>query len=73
MFFSRYTLYTRTRLGYLYYKRQMRKARENYPAGHSTTHPMELNGTDAHSGIIHIFLAVQPQLQHVLLGFYMID
>ncbi|XP_047227580.1 probable hydrolase PNKD [Girardinichthys multiradiatus] len=39
-----YTLYTRTRLGYIYYKRQMRKARANYPAGHSTTHPMEFNG-----------------------------
>ncbi|XP_014874630.1 putative hydrolase PNKD [Poecilia latipinna] len=39
-----YTLYTRTRLGYIYYRRQMRKAREKYPAGHSTTRPMELNG-----------------------------
>lgn len=42
--FSRYTLYTRTRLGYMYYKRQMRKAREHYPAGHSTAQPMEFNG-----------------------------
>lgn len=39
-----YTLYTRTRLGYMYYKRQMRKAREHYPAGHSTCYPMEFNG-----------------------------
>ncbi|KAM3608469.1 uncharacterized protein V6R79_026171 [Siganus canaliculatus] len=39
-----YTLYTRTRLGYMYYKRQMRKARENYPGGHSTAQPVELNG-----------------------------
>ncbi|XP_010795269.1 probable hydrolase PNKD [Notothenia coriiceps] len=39
-----YTLYTKTRLGYLYYKRQMRKAREQYPAGHSTSQPMEFNG-----------------------------
>ncbi|KAF3695040.1 putative hydrolase PNKD [Channa argus] len=39
-----YTLYTRTRLGYMYYKRQMRKAREQYPAGHSTAQPMEFNG-----------------------------
>ncbi|KAG7502183.1 putative hydrolase PNKD [Solea senegalensis] len=38
-----YTLYTRTRLGYLYYKRQMRKAREQYPTGHSTARPMEFN------------------------------
>lgn len=40
----RYTLYTKTRLGYMYFKREMRKAREHYPAGHSTAQPMELNG-----------------------------
>ena len=40
----RYTLYTRTRLGYMYYKRQMRKAREHYPAGHSISCPVEFNG-----------------------------
>ncbi|KAM9710112.1 putative hydrolase PNKD [Menidia menidia] len=39
-----YTLYTRTRLGYMYYKRQMRKARENYPAGHSISCPVEFHG-----------------------------
>eukprot|EP00064_Thunnus_orientalis_P015021 superscaffoldBa00002709_g15070 len=39
-----YTLYTRTRLGYMYYKRQVRKAREHYPSGHSTALPMEFNG-----------------------------
>ncbi|XP_034740546.1 probable hydrolase PNKD [Etheostoma cragini] len=39
-----YTLYTRTRLGYMFYKRQMRKARENFPAGHSTAQAMEFNG-----------------------------
>ncbi|XP_068615096.1 probable hydrolase PNKD [Brachionichthys hirsutus] len=39
-----YTLYTRTILGYMYYKRQMRKARERFPAGHSTSLPMEMNG-----------------------------
>ncbi|XP_031714085.1 putative hydrolase PNKD [Anarrhichthys ocellatus] len=39
-----YTLYTKTRLGYMYYKRQMRKAREHYPAGHSTALPVEMNG-----------------------------
>lgn len=45
MYFSfRYTLYTKTRLGYMYFKREMRKAREQYPAGHSTAQPMELNG-----------------------------
>lgn len=44
LFPLRYTLYTRTRLGYLYYKRQMRKAREHYPAGHSTAQPVEFNG-----------------------------
>uniref|UniRef100_A0A8C6Q1R2 PNKD metallo-beta-lactamase domain containing n=1 Tax=Nothobranchius furzeri TaxID=105023 RepID=A0A8C6Q1R2_NOTFU len=44
LFPSRYTLYTRTKLGYLYYKMQMRKAREHYPAGHSTCYPMEFSG-----------------------------
>lgn len=39
-----YTLYTRTKLGYLYYKRQMRKAREQFPTGHSRAQPMEFNG-----------------------------
>ncbi|XP_034549287.1 probable hydrolase PNKD [Notolabrus celidotus] len=39
-----YTLYTRTRLGYMYYKRQMKKAREHYPFGHSTSQPMDFNG-----------------------------
>ncbi|XP_061580297.1 probable hydrolase PNKD [Cololabis saira] len=39
-----YTLYTRTRLGYMFYKRQMRRAREHYPAGHSTSIPMAFNG-----------------------------
>uniref|UniRef100_A0A8C7XY59 PNKD metallo-beta-lactamase domain containing n=1 Tax=Oryzias sinensis TaxID=183150 RepID=A0A8C7XY59_9TELE len=39
-----YTLYTQTRLGYMYYKRQMRKARQNYPAGHSSACPAEFNG-----------------------------
>lgn len=28
----------------MYFKREMRKAREHYPAGHSTAQPMELNG-----------------------------
>lgn len=41
---SRYALYTKTRLGYMYYKRQMKKARELYPAGHSTAQPLKLNG-----------------------------
>ncbi|TWW80594.1 probable hydrolase PNKD [Takifugu flavidus] len=39
-----YALYTKTRLGYMYYKRQMKKARELYPAGHSTAQPLKLNG-----------------------------
>ncbi|KAM6070626.1 putative hydrolase PNKD [Chlamydotis macqueenii] len=30
-----YSLYARTRLGYLFYQRQVRKAREQYPHGHS--------------------------------------
>ncbi|XP_061782596.1 probable hydrolase PNKD [Nerophis lumbriciformis] len=39
-----YLLYTRTRLGYMFYKRQMRRARERYPAGHSTALPKEFSG-----------------------------
>ncbi|NWS44855.1 PNKD hydrolase, partial [Probosciger aterrimus] len=34
-----YSLYTRTRLGYLFYQRQVRKAREQYPHGHSVSQP----------------------------------
>ncbi|KAM9803219.1 putative hydrolase PNKD [Syngnathus typhle] len=39
-----YTLYTKTLLGYMFYKRQMRKARERYPTGHSTVLPMQFTG-----------------------------
>ncbi|KAJ3591954.1 hypothetical protein NHX12_007084 [Muraenolepis orangiensis] len=39
-----YTLYTKTRLGYLFYKRQIKKAREQYPTGHTTGQPMVMNG-----------------------------
>ncbi|KAM9235381.1 putative thioesterase PNKD [Leptosomus discolor] len=34
-----YSLYARTRLGYLFYQRQVKKARERYPHGHSTPQP----------------------------------
>ncbi|XP_057707839.1 probable hydrolase PNKD [Corythoichthys intestinalis] len=44
LFRMAYTLYTKTRLGYMFYKRQMRKARERYPTGHSTVLPMQLSG-----------------------------
>ncbi|XP_077584125.1 putative hydrolase PNKD [Stigmatopora nigra] len=44
LFRMAYTLYTKTRLGYMFYKRQMKKARERYPTGHSTGLPMELSG-----------------------------
>ncbi|XP_051937475.1 probable hydrolase PNKD [Hippocampus zosterae] len=39
-----YTLYTKTSLGYMFYKRQMRKARERYPTGHSTVLPVQFSG-----------------------------
>ncbi|XP_040057079.2 putative hydrolase PNKD isoform X2 [Gasterosteus aculeatus] len=39
-----YALYTKTALGYMYYKRQMRKAREQFPAGHSAARPTEMDG-----------------------------
>ncbi|XP_050969380.1 probable hydrolase PNKD [Labeo rohita] len=44
LFWIAYSLYTRTRLGYIFHKRQMRKARERYPAGHSRTQPTIING-----------------------------
>uniref|UniRef100_A0A803W1J1 PNKD metallo-beta-lactamase domain containing n=1 Tax=Ficedula albicollis TaxID=59894 RepID=A0A803W1J1_FICAL len=37
--FARYSLYARTRLGYLFYQRQVKKARERYPHGHSVPQP----------------------------------
>lgn len=37
--FPRYNLYARTRLGYLFYQRQVKKARERYPHGHSVPQP----------------------------------
>uniref|UniRef100_A0A671MDB0 Probable hydrolase PNKD n=1 Tax=Sinocyclocheilus anshuiensis TaxID=1608454 RepID=A0A671MDB0_9TELE len=44
LFWIAYSLYTRTKLGYIFHKRQMRKARERYPAGHSRTQPTIING-----------------------------
>ncbi|XP_025897507.1 probable hydrolase PNKD, partial [Nothoprocta perdicaria] len=35
-----YSLYSRTRLGYLFYRRQVKKARERYPHGHSVPEPV---------------------------------
>uniref|UniRef100_A0A7M4G3E5 PNKD metallo-beta-lactamase domain containing n=1 Tax=Crocodylus porosus TaxID=8502 RepID=A0A7M4G3E5_CROPO len=40
----RYSLYAHTRLGYLFYKRQVRKARERYPHGHSVPQPVAFPG-----------------------------
>ncbi|XP_069637222.1 probable hydrolase PNKD isoform X2 [Haliaeetus albicilla] len=34
-----YSLYAHTRLGYLFYQRQVKKARERYPHGHSAPQP----------------------------------
>ncbi|KAJ7405239.1 putative hydrolase PNKD [Willisornis vidua] len=34
-----YSLYAHTRLGYLFYQRQVKKARERYPHGHSVPQP----------------------------------
>ncbi|XP_060267261.1 probable hydrolase PNKD isoform X1 [Ovis aries] len=39
-----YSLYTRTRLGYLFYRQQLRRARNRYPKGHSRTQPRLFNG-----------------------------
>ncbi|MGH0152800.1 UNVERIFIED_CONTAM: hypothetical protein FKN15_069327, partial [Acipenser sinensis] len=40
---TKYTLYTRTKLGYMFYKRQVRKAQQRFPTGHSTVQPMTIN------------------------------
>lgn len=40
----RYSLYTRTWLGYLFYRQQLRRARNRYPKGHSKTQPRLFNG-----------------------------
>lgn len=40
----RYSLYTRTWLGYLFYRQQLRRARNRYPKGHSRTQPRLFNG-----------------------------
>ncbi|XP_068102172.1 probable hydrolase PNKD [Hyperolius riggenbachi] len=39
-----YSLYTRTRLGYLFYKRQLKKARDRFPHGHSATQAIVFSG-----------------------------
>ncbi|XP_026563793.1 probable hydrolase PNKD [Pseudonaja textilis] len=39
-----YNLYAHTRLGYLLYKRQVKKARQRYPQGHSIPQTVEFNG-----------------------------
>ncbi|XP_072817745.1 ciliogenesis-associated TTC17-interacting protein isoform X3 [Vicugna pacos] len=39
-----YSLYTRTWLGYLFYRQQLRRARNRYPKGHSRTQPRLFNG-----------------------------
>lgn len=40
----------------MYYKRQMRKAREHYPAGHSTAQPMEFNGMQCYGLYCYLWL-----------------
>uniref|UniRef100_A0A8C3BA26 PNKD metallo-beta-lactamase domain containing n=1 Tax=Cairina moschata TaxID=8855 RepID=A0A8C3BA26_CAIMO len=40
----RYSLYARTRLGFLFYQRQVKKARERFPHGHSVAQPLGFRG-----------------------------
>lgn len=40
----RYRLYARTRLGFLFHQRQVKKARERFPHGHSVTQPLVFRG-----------------------------
>ncbi|XP_026874239.2 probable hydrolase PNKD [Electrophorus electricus] len=44
LFWIAYSLYSRTKLGYMFHKRQMKKAREKFPTGHSRTQPTTING-----------------------------
>ncbi|XP_015276503.1 PREDICTED: probable hydrolase PNKD [Gekko japonicus] len=46
-----YSLYARTRLGYLFYRRQMKKARERYPQGHSIAQPLVFSGEYQYSSL----------------------
>ncbi|XP_078060832.1 putative hydrolase PNKD isoform X4 [Mustelus asterias] len=39
-----YTLYTRTRLGYIFHKKQLKKTRDYYPSGHSIVCSKVING-----------------------------
>ncbi|XP_072117128.1 probable hydrolase PNKD isoform X3 [Mobula birostris] len=39
-----YSLYTKTRLGYIFHKKQLKRTREHYPTGHSIVCPMNING-----------------------------
>uniref|UniRef100_A0A8B9SQY5 Metallo-beta-lactamase domain-containing protein n=1 Tax=Anas platyrhynchos TaxID=8839 RepID=A0A8B9SQY5_ANAPL len=39
-----YRLYARTRLGFLFHQRQVKKARERFPHGHSVTQPLVFRG-----------------------------
>ncbi|NXC50131.1 PNKD hydrolase, partial [Penelope pileata] len=39
-----YSLYARTRLGFLFYQRQVKKARERFPHGHSVSQPLGFPG-----------------------------
>ncbi|XP_078725469.1 putative thioesterase PNKD isoform X2 [Lampetra fluviatilis] len=44
LFTLAYTLYTKTKLGYVYHKRQLKQAREHFPGGHSTVKPVIYHG-----------------------------
>ncbi|XP_069472931.1 probable hydrolase PNKD [Ambystoma mexicanum] len=39
-----YNLYSRTQLGYLFHRRQVKRARQRFPQGHSIAHPMVFSG-----------------------------
>ncbi|XP_067890890.1 probable hydrolase PNKD [Heterodontus francisci] len=39
-----YTLYTRTRLGYIFHKKQLKKTRDSFPTGHSVVCPKVMSG-----------------------------
>ncbi|XP_048455233.1 probable hydrolase PNKD [Rhincodon typus] len=55
-----YTLYTRTRLGYIFHKKQLKKTRDHYPSGHSVVCPKILNGHEYAQDNLMFAASVEP-------------
>ncbi|GCB78968.1 hypothetical protein scyTo_0020160, partial [Scyliorhinus torazame] len=60
-----YTLYTRTRLGYIFHKKQLKKTRDYYPSGHSIVCPKIINGGEMEKLVSLNALKETKKLSHV--------